>query len=106
MTDLISFGVSGGRSVLVEMPVADDGLVPAGGRRNRIFDTGTSFSEHIDTIRDAMQEALRKFRESNPDEVKISFGIKFTAEAGAVIASTSLEGNLGVEMTWRQAAKE
>jgi len=106
MTELVCFPVSGGRSVLVEIPSPDGGLVPAGGKRNRIVEATSSFSEHLDTIRDAMQDALDKFREMNPDEAKISFGISFNAEAGAVIARTALGANLGVELTWRRTDKD
>lgn len=106
MTELVQFSGSGGRSVLVEIPSPDGGLVPAGGKRNRIVQATSSFSEHIDAIRDAMQEALDKFREMSPDEAKISFGISFNAEAGAVIARTALGANIGVELTWQRADKK
>jgi hypothetical protein len=35
-----------------------------------------------------------------PDEVALEFGVKFTAEAGALIAKTSLEGNIKVSIKW------
>ncbi len=106
MTELVCFSVSEGRSVLVEIPSSDGNLVPAGGKRNRILEATTSFSEHLDAIRDAMQDTLHKFREMNPDEAKISFGISFNAEAGAVIARTALGANIGVELTWRRPDKD
>lgn len=107
MTELIRFSVDGGdRSVLVEIPSPDGGLVPAGGKRNRIVEATSSFSEHLDAIRDAMEEALEKFREMNPEEAKISFGISFSAEAGAVIARTALGANIGVELTWHRTDKK
>ncbi len=37
---------------------------------------------------------------SKPDEVGVEFGIKFTAEAGALIAKTALEGNIKVSLKW------
>jgi hypothetical protein len=61
MAELVRFSVAGDRSVLVEIPLPDGGLVPAGGKRNRIVEATSSFSEHLDTIRDAMEEALDKF---------------------------------------------
>ena len=90
----------------MEVPSSDDGLVPAGGKHNRILEATSSFSEHLDVIRDAMQEALDKFREMGPDEAKISFGISFNAEAGAVIARTAFGANLGVELMWRRTDKD
>ena len=37
---------------------------------------------------------------SKPDEFGMEFGIKFTAEAGALIAKTALEGNIKVSLKW------
>ncbi len=106
MTELVRFDISGGRSVLVETHAPDSGLVPAGGKRNRILEATSSLSEHLDAIHDAMQEALDKFQKMSPDEAKISFGISFNAEAGAVIARTALGANLGVELTWHRTDKD
>jgi NTP-dependent ternary system trypsin peptidase co-occuring protein len=106
MAELVRFSVAGDRSVLVEIPSPDGGLVPAGGKRNRIVEATSSFSEHLDAIRDAMEEALDKFREMNPEEAKISFGISFSAEAGAVIARTALGANIEVELTWHRTDKK
>lgn len=36
-----------------------------------------------------------------PDEVTVEFGIKFDAEAGAVIAKAGLEASLRVELVWK-----
>lgn len=103
MGTLVEFEVSPGHEVLVEtddigegwMPVdrGDDGIVRAAGR----------FTDHLDCIREAAAEALATFQKRlNPDEIKLSFGIKITAEAGAVIARSALEGNLGLELVWRR----
>jgi hypothetical protein len=37
---------------------------------------------------------------SKPDELGVEFGIKFTAEAGALIAKTALEGNIKISLKW------
>ncbi len=51
-----------------------------------------------------MTHALAELRDSlGPDEIKVSFGVTFTAETGAVIAKTAMSGNLAVEMTWKQS---
>jgi hypothetical protein len=103
MTELVRFKVAPGRDVLVETDDLDEGLVPV--RRNYddgIVEAGSVFTKHISSIRDAVRDALKELREIDPDEVTVSFGIKFTAEAGAVIAKTSVEGTLGVEMAWHR----
>lgn len=41
-----------------------------------------------------------------PDEVSVEVGIKFSVEAGAIIAKTSSEGTLKLNMTWKKDKKE
>ena len=55
-----------------------------------------ALDDQLAHIHDAAAAALTVLRGGiNPDEVKLSFSIKMTAEVGAVIARTALEGNLG-----------
>lgn len=53
-------------------------------------------------MRDAADAALGRFRAmpQRPDTIQIQFGVKLTAEAGAVIARTGVEGQLVVTVTW------
>jgi hypothetical protein len=39
---------------------------------------------------------------TKPEEISLEFGIKFTAGAEALIAKTSVEGNVKVTLTWKQ----
>jgi hypothetical protein len=101
---LAGFEVSPGRDVLVEVDSTEDGFEPLGNLDDGILRAAAGFSDRLDTIRDAVTETLTKLGDKlNPDEITISFGIKFSAQAGAVIAKTSLEGNLGVQMVWHKA---
>ena len=49
--------------------------------------------------------ALKTFRAEvlDPDGVEVAFGVKFNAEAGAVIANTSAGGHLAVKLTWSRS---
>jgi Trypsin-co-occurring domain 1 len=106
MAELVRFEVGPGRDVLVETDDVDEGLIPVKrGDHDGFLEAGSAFTERIGSIRDAVREALKELREINPDEVTVSFGIKFTAEAGAVIAKTSVEGTFGVEMAWHRPAE-
>jgi Trypsin-co-occurring domain 1 len=100
---LAEFEVSPGRDVLVEVDATADGFEPLGSIDDGIVRAAVGFSDRLDTIRDAVTETLTKLGEKlNPDEITVSFGIKFSAQAGAMIAKTSLEGNLGVQMVWHR----
>ncbi|MFC9610962.1 CU044_2847 family protein [Streptomyces sp. NPDC056938] len=52
--------------------------------------------------RSAAESALRVFREGplKPDGVEIEFGVKMSAEAGALIAKGTAEGHLVVKLSW------
>jgi hypothetical protein len=106
MADLVSFEVAPGRDVLIETDSLEEGLVPAGRGPDGIVTAAARFSDRLDVVRDAVTEAMRTLKEGlNPDEISVSFGITFAAQAGAVIARTSLEGTLGVRMVWHRQAE-
>ena len=43
---------------------------------------------------------------NRPDEIEISFGVKLSTTAGAVIASATAEANFDVTMRWTGTHKE
>ena len=57
----------------------------------------------MDTIRD-MAERTKKAVDSiqmRPDDIEVTFGIKLTAEAGALIAKVGGEAQLEVKLAWK-----
>jgi NTP-dependent ternary system trypsin peptidase co-occuring protein len=70
-----------------------------------IHDVKGRFDDALANVRDAAVSALKTFRDEalDPDGVEIEFGVKFNAEAGAVIAKCSTEGHLLVKLTWSSA---
>ncbi|MGW7794035.1 CU044_2847 family protein [Streptomyces bangladeshensis] len=61
-----------------------------------------TFEGALDGVRAAATAALRVFRDGSlrPDAVEIEFGVRLSAEAGAVIAKGSAEGHLLVKLSW------
>ncbi|MFF8727529.1 CU044_2847 family protein [Streptomyces sp. NPDC015171] len=61
-----------------------------------------TFESALDGVRAAAEAALRVFRDGSlrPDGVEIEFGVRLSAEAGAVIAKGSAEGHLVVKLNW------
>nr|WP_254552879.1 CU044_2847 family protein [Kitasatospora sp. MMS16-BH015] len=64
-----------------------------------------SFEQALDGARAAAESALAVFRGGvlAPDEVEIEFGVKLSAEAGALIARTAADAHLTVRLTWAPA---
>lgn len=58
----------------------------------------------IKIVGDAIIKKVKEIGES-PDEVSIEIGVKFTAEAGAIIAKTSSEGTIKLNLTWKNDNK-
>jgi len=122
MTDLVTFYLRDGHSFVAETEPAEphyDGDLagPSGSwshaaegsepvsRRARRSDIGREFDACLGHVRHVAEVAFEVLREAaNPDEVKLTLGVKLTQEAGAVIARTALEGNVAVELLWKRAA--
>jgi hypothetical protein len=103
---------------LVEFKTEDGGVVAveAVGERNgsRLVSRGgtaqaaQTFEGALDGVRAAAESALRVFRDGalKPDGVEIEFGVKLSAETGAIIAKGTAEGHLVVKLTWSPSAGE
>ncbi|WP_416984468.1 CU044_2847 family protein [Streptomyces sp. T028] len=61
-----------------------------------------TFEDALEGVRAAAESALRVFRDGSlrPDGVEIEFGVKLSAETGAIIAKGTAEGHLVVKLTW------
>lgn len=101
MDGLVEFKTEDGALVVVEGAEDATGsrLVSRGDGPDRAART---FESALDGVRAAAESALRVFRDGSlqPDAVELEFGVKLSAEAGAVIAKGSAEGHLVVKLTW------
>ncbi|PSK52698.1 hypothetical protein B0E38_04535 [Streptomyces sp. 111WW2] len=101
MDGLVEFRTEDGVRVVVEGVEDEDGarLVSRGDGPTRAART---FEDSLDGVRAAAASALRVFRDGSlrPDAVELEFGVKLSAEAGAVIAKGSAEGHLVVRLNW------
>ncbi|MFE9681527.1 CU044_2847 family protein [Streptomyces sp. NPDC006285] len=61
-----------------------------------------TFEGSLEGVRATAESALRVFRDGSlrPDSVEIEFGVRLTAEAGALIAKSAVEGHLLVKLSW------
>ncbi|MEV0220592.1 CU044_2847 family protein [Streptomyces sp. NPDC050704] len=101
MEGLVEFKTEDGARIVVE------GVEDESGSRLVARDDGSvqatrTFEGSLDGVRAAAESALRVFRDGSlgPDSVEIEFGVKLTAEAGALIAKSSVEGHLLVKLSW------
>jgi hypothetical protein len=106
---LARFGLEDGGWAIVELNDVDPGFRSVAsqvGRSGRIFDTGSSIEDALRSVARVADAAIAQFRRSTgrPDEVEIQFGVRLSAEAGAVIAANSGEGHLHIKLAWRPSS--
>ena len=105
MDGLVEFTTQDGARVVVEGVGTRPGtrLVSRG---DGVLRAAGTFEDALDGVRAAAEAALRVFRDGalRPDSVEIEFGVKMSAEAGAIIAKGSAEGQLTVKLSWSPGA--
>ncbi|GAA3103915.1 hypothetical protein GCM10010449_28820 [Streptomyces rectiviolaceus] len=101
MDDLVEFTTDDGTPVVMADVEDMHGshLVSRGNGPSRAVHT---FEESLAGARAAAESALRVFRDGTlrPDSVEIEFGVRMSAEAGAVIVKGTTEGHLVVRLAW------
>lgn len=100
MTELVAVTLEGGGAIVVEMDHAAGTVVKAGRPGEVVGRATQSLENALESVGPMAQSVLAKLRESGPQEVTVQFGLKLTAEAGAVITKTSGECNLTVTLHW------
>ncbi|MEU9557312.1 CU044_2847 family protein [Streptomyces fumanus] len=105
MDGLVEFKTEDGAQVVVEAVDEESGarLVSRG---DGPAQAARTFENALEGVRAAADSALRVFRSGalRPDAVELEFGVRLSAEAGAVIAKGSTEGHLVVRLTWSPSA--
>ncbi|ANP54842.1 hypothetical protein J2Z21_001504 [Streptomyces griseochromogenes] len=103
MNRLMEFTTEDGAVVMVEATEGASGTrLVSRGEGGPAAQTARTFEGALDGVRAAAHSALRVFRDGSlrPDSVELEFGVKLSAEAGAVIAKGAAEGQLVVKLSW------
>ncbi len=103
MAELAKFKLETGGTVTVELD-EKPGVTPAGGKGSVLRDTKESLENALTGVRDAAAAALGQFQKmaSQPDGIELTFGVKLDAQAGAMIAKTSIQGHFEVKLKWER----
>jgi Trypsin-co-occurring domain 1 len=108
LNELVRWEITDG-AVVVEVDSQEPGFQSIARKPGQvIYDAGSRFEDALENVRNAAVSALAKFRDEvlDPDQVEIEFGVRFNAEAGAVIAKTSAEGHLVVKLAWSRSPEK
>ncbi|MEV6522268.1 CU044_2847 family protein [Longispora sp. NPDC051575] len=107
MSELMRFELDAGDAVLVEVEFDGPDISPVSRAGDVIQSATGSFGTALTQVRKAASVALETFRDMDvrPDEVEVEFGVKFNAQAGAVIAKTGVDGHLTIKLKWQRDPK-
>ena len=115
MKKLIEFPLEDGTFMLVEIDAdeaEENQWVPASRwghtSLNLPAKAALTFEAAMEKVKPAAAAIVKNLRELSdpPDEMKVEFGLKLSAEAGAFIAAAGIEANYTVSLTWKRDTKE
>jgi hypothetical protein len=108
MSRFAEFPLKGGGLLVVEV----DPVESAGSRVMRgsaaevaIASATSTFESALESVRSAAEAILHQLCSvaQPPDEVAVEFGVKMSAESGAIIAKASGEANFKINMVWKKS---
>ncbi|NES06555.1 MAG: hypothetical protein F6K22_29310 [Okeania sp. SIO2F4] len=103
MKQIVEFPLEDGDSILIEVDAPPQ---PVDDRIGRVDDVARkankSFDAAMEKIKPVANTIIKKVRSMNEpaDEVEVKFGIKLSAEMGAIIASGEAEVNYEITLKW------
>ncbi|MFB8790864.1 MAG: CU044_2847 family protein [Potamolinea sp.] len=108
MKRIVEFPLESGDSVLIEVdePGPTDARIGLG---NKVVKTAQqSFESALEKVKPLASAILSKVRSLNEpaDEVEVKFGIKMSAELGAIVTSGSAEVNYEITLKWKGESKD
>jgi hypothetical protein len=108
MKRLIEFPLQEGGAIMVEVDSspAPTGKTVRGPTATEVVEKARqSFETSLERIKPVAAAIIAKLRElsDQPEQVSVEFGIKLSAEAGVVLASTGVEANFKVTLMWKRA---
>lgn len=107
MPNVLTIPLDGGRQLHVEVEQRDDNVWDRTGRaQDAPLAAGRTLQEAIAPLRPAMEAVVGELRAgvAPPDRISVEFGIRFSADAGVIVARTATEANFTVAVEWNRPA--
>ncbi|MFF2650347.1 CU044_2847 family protein [Streptomyces sp. NPDC058045] len=107
MGELVAFPFGDGSAeVVVEVLDDDAGVTLAASGPDGVATAAQAFDAGFARVREAAARALAQLTTMprQPAAVELEFGVKLSAQAGAVIAKTGMDGHIKIKMTWERDA--
>jgi hypothetical protein len=108
MKHLVEFALEDGSTITAEVDEPEfKKAVTRGALPLQVIDqAGQTFEAALEKIKPAATVIIAKLRDivDAPSEIEVEFGLKLSAEAGALIASAATEANFKVTLSWKNQA--
>ncbi len=107
MKRLIEFPLEDGSNIVVEVDEPHElrGTTPVARPGELFVKAQLTLAQALDKIQPAATGIITRLRTLSdpPDEISVAFGIKLSGEVGAFIASSGVEANYAVTLTWKRS---
>lgn len=89
----------------VEPSPTQRGTAPVARVADLVEKAQEGFEEALENVRKVANRVADKMQalELKPAKTQVQFGLKFTAEAGAIVAKTAAEAQLQITLVWERA---
>lgn len=81
---------------------APGGKVNATGQRLSEADGRKLLEETLPAVSGFAKAVAEKLRDSSPDELELSFSVGFKSGLSVILASTDMNGSIGVKVKWKK----
>lgn len=104
MKNLVEFKQDG-KTIFVEVESATPAGDQLSARGSGVIESAkVTFEEAVAGIKPIASAVLRQVSALGPECVSVEFGVKLTTQAGVVLASSAVEGNIKVTVAWKPNA--
>ncbi|HSU05041.1 MAG TPA: CU044_2847 family protein [Acetobacteraceae bacterium] len=102
MTKLVRFRLEGGDSVIVQVDDQESGPVPAASPGEIAAKAAMTFEQATSKLGPIARAVLAQVENLGPDETSVELGLKFSAEAGVILAKSAAEGTCKITIKWKK----
>jgi hypothetical protein len=108
MKHIVEFPLESGDSVLVEVNEPDNSDDRISIRDELTHKAQQTFEAALERVKPVASAIMTKVRSLNEpaDEVEVKFGLKMSAELGAIVASGTAEANYEITLKWKRDSKD
>lgn len=109
MSRLARFPLKDGGSLVVEVDAVESPgsrVMRGSNAEEAVAQASNTFESALRNVRSAAEGILHQFSSlaQPPDEVTVEFGVKMSAESGAIIAKLAGEANFKINISWKKSA--